>query len=79
MFNTYCLAKRLKGLKKKGNLIPLNAADSISFKPPKPDRFLEFQKILIDHRITANIRRPRSIDIAVACGMLAASITSVRQ
>ncbi|MBN2241076.1 MAG: 23S rRNA (adenine(2503)-C(2))-methyltransferase RlmN [Acidobacteria bacterium] len=66
------LAKLLKGMRKKVNLIPLNAADSISLKPPDPERVLQFQKILIDRHITANIRRSRGADIAAACGMLAA-------
>ncbi|MEJ2246118.1 MAG: 23S rRNA (adenine(2503)-C(2))-methyltransferase RlmN, partial [Acidobacteriota bacterium] len=66
------LAKLLKGMKKKVNLIPLNAADSISLNPTSQDRVLQFQKILMEHHITANIRRPRGRDISAACGMLAA-------
>ena len=72
VFDAHRLVKLLKGMKKKVNLIPLNAVDSISLKPPNPGRVLEFQKILIGHHITANIRRPRGSDIAAACGMLAA-------
>ncbi len=79
VFDAHRLAKLLKGMKKKVNLIPLNAADSISLKPPAPERVLEFQRILIDHNITANIRRPRGTDIAAACGMLAGSVTSAGQ
>jgi 23S rRNA (adenine2503-C2)-methyltransferase len=73
LIDAHRLAKLLKGMKRKVNLIPLNAADSISLKPPSPERVLEFQKILIDRRITANIRRSRGSDIAAACGMLAGS------
>jgi len=72
VFDAHRLANLLTGMKKKVNLIPLNAADSIALTPPSPKRVLEFQKILIDRNITANIRRPRGIDIAAACGMLAA-------
>ncbi|MBN2320288.1 MAG: 23S rRNA (adenine(2503)-C(2))-methyltransferase RlmN [Acidobacteria bacterium] len=79
VIDAHRLAKLLKGMKKKVNLIPLNAADSISLKPPSPERILEFQKILIDRHITANIRRSRGTDIAAACGMLAGSVTSVGQ
>ncbi len=79
VIDAHRLAKLLKGMKKKVNLIPLNAADSISLKPPSPERVLEFQKILIGHRITANVRRSRGSDISAACGMLAGSVTSVGQ
>jgi 23S rRNA (adenine2503-C2)-methyltransferase len=72
VIDAHRLAKLLKGMKKKVNLIPLNAADSIALKPPDPERILEFQKILIGHHITANIRRSRGSDISAACGMLAA-------
>jgi 23S rRNA (adenine2503-C2)-methyltransferase len=71
VIDAHRLAKLLKGMRKKVNLIPLNAAESISLKPPDPDRVLQFQKILIGHHITANIRRSRGADIAAACGMLA--------
>jgi 23S rRNA (adenine2503-C2)-methyltransferase len=65
------LARLLHGLQKKVNLIPLNADPLISLKAPSPDRILAFQKILIDRRITANLRRPRGEDVSAACGMLA--------
>jgi 23S rRNA (adenine2503-C2)-methyltransferase len=79
VIDAHRLAKLLKGMKKKVNLIPLNAADSISLKPPSPVRVLEFQKILIGHHITANIRSSRGSDISAACGMLAGAVTSVGQ
>jgi 23S rRNA (adenine2503-C2)-methyltransferase len=72
VIDAYRLAKLLKGMKKKVNLIPLNAADSISLNPSSQKRVLQFQKILIEHHVTANIRRPRGHDISAACGMLAA-------
>lgn len=65
------LVRLLRGLRTKVNLIPLNADPSIALKPPDPGRVLAFQKILTDHHVTANIRRPRGEDIAAACGMLA--------
>jgi len=73
VIDAHRLAKLLKGMKKKVNLIPLNTAASISLKPPHPDRVLEFQNILISHHITVNIRTSRGSDIAAACGMLAAN------
>jgi 23S rRNA (adenine2503-C2)-methyltransferase len=61
----------LRGLKKKVNLIPLNADPWIPLKTPSDERVLAFQKILVDHHITAYIRRPRGEDVSAACGMLA--------
>ena len=61
----------LRGFKRKVNLIPLNADPWIQLKAPSPERVLDFQKILTDCHITANIRRPRGGDISAACGMLA--------
>jgi 23S rRNA (adenine2503-C2)-methyltransferase len=65
------LVRLLHGLRKKVNLIPLNADPWIKLKTSSPDRVLAFQKILTDSHITANIRRPRGGDISAACGMLA--------
>jgi len=77
VFDAHRLAKLLKGMKKKVNLIPLNETESMSLKPPSPERILEFQRILIDHHVTANIRRSRGSDISAACGMLAGSVKMV--
>ncbi len=65
------LARLLQGLKKKVNLIPLNAGPTIPVNPPGPERVLAFEKILAGHHITVSIRRPRGNDISAACGMLA--------
>ncbi len=61
----------LKGLKKKVNLIPLNSDPWIPLKSPSEERLMAFQKVLVDHYITAYVRRPRGNDISAACGMLA--------
>ena len=61
----------LEGLKKKVNLIPLNADPWVPLRPSSENRVLAFQKVLTEHNITAKIRRPRGDDISAACGMLA--------
>ncbi len=65
------LARLLRGLRKKVNLIPLNADPWIPFTSPGEDRVLAFQRVLVDHNVTAHIRRPRGADVSAACGMLA--------
>jgi 23S rRNA (adenine2503-C2)-methyltransferase len=65
------LVRLLQGLRKKINLIPLNADPWLSLKSPSSERVLEFQQILVDHHVTVNVRRPRGEDVYAACGMLA--------
>jgi 23S rRNA (adenine2503-C2)-methyltransferase len=69
--DAYRLAKLLKGIPKKVNLIPLNEIPSIALAAPDPEKVLKFQNILLDSHVTVNIRRSRGTDIAAACGMLA--------
>lgn len=65
------LVNLLQGLRKKVNLIPLNADPWIPLKASPPAKVLAFQEFLARHHITANIRRPRGGDVSAACGMLA--------
>ncbi len=65
------LVRLLQGLRKKINLIPLNADPWIPLKTPDEERILAFQQFLADHHITVNVRRPRGDDVSAACGMLA--------
>jgi len=65
------LARLLRGLRHKVNLIPLNPDPSIGLAPPAGERVLEFQQVLSAARVTASVRRARGEDIAAACGMLA--------
>jgi 23S rRNA (adenine2503-C2)-methyltransferase len=65
------LARLLQGLKKKINLIPLNADPWIPFKTPSQESIRAFEQILADNHITVNIRQPRGEDVSAACGMLA--------
>jgi 23S rRNA (adenine2503-C2)-methyltransferase len=65
------LVRLLDGLRKKVNLIPLNADPWVPLKTPSQERILAFEKVLLDHHITVIIRRPRGDDVSAACGMLA--------
>ena len=51
------LARLLKGVKAKINLIPFNAHPGIGFEPPPEKDLLTFQDILIRSQYTAIIRR----------------------
>jgi 23S rRNA (adenine2503-C2)-methyltransferase len=64
------LAKLLKGIKCKVNLIPFNPFPGSEFGRPDDAAVRRFQKILLDHQYTALVRESRGRDISAACGQL---------
>ncbi|UCD11731.1 MAG: 23S rRNA (adenine(2503)-C(2))-methyltransferase RlmN [Nitrospinaceae bacterium] len=70
------LARLLRGLACKVNLIPFNAFGTSVYRPPGEDRILAFQNILISRNYSVFIRKNRGSDILGACGQLAAQTTA---
>ncbi len=66
------LARLVKGIPAKVNLIPYNENPGLGFRAPEPSRVEAFQEILVRANVTAVVRRNRGRDIAAACGQLAA-------
>lgn len=64
------LAKLLRGIKAKINLIPYNPSPGSEFKRPSDATVRRFQKVLEEHDYTAPVRESRGRDIAAACGQL---------
>jgi len=64
------LLKHLSGLRAKVNLIPLNPHHGSPFSSPPLERILAFQEMLLDHHLTAIIRKSKRQDILAACGQL---------
>jgi 23S rRNA (adenine2503-C2)-methyltransferase len=64
------LAKLLRGIKCKVNLIPFNPFPGSEFKRPDDATVRKFQKILLDSNYTAPVRESRGRDISAACGQL---------
>lgn len=64
------LAKLLRGIRSKVNLIPFNPFPGTEFKRPDDSAVRRFQKILLDHHYTAPVRESRGRDISAACGQL---------
>ncbi len=64
------LARLLKPLRAKVNLIPLNEAPSIPYRCPEPAVTQEFQRILQNHNLTVMLRHSKGSDIGAACGQL---------
>jgi 23S rRNA (adenine2503-C2)-methyltransferase len=66
------LARLLRGLACKINLIPFNRWRGCSLRPPSPEKVEAFQQVLLDRHFTALIRKSKGADISAACGLLAA-------
>jgi 23S rRNA (adenine2503-C2)-methyltransferase len=64
------LARLLRGLPVKINLIPMNPIEASSLGPPVFARAEAFQRALIDAGYSCFIRRRRGDDVSAACGQL---------
>jgi 23S rRNA (adenine2503-C2)-methyltransferase len=65
------LARLLRGLPVKVNLIPMNPIATSALGPPDMSRVLAFQRVLCDAGYSCFIRRRRGDDVSAACGQLA--------
>lgn len=65
------LAKKLRGIPCKINLLPYNECADLPYRSPSKERMLAFQKILMDAHYSVFIRNSRGSDISAACGQLA--------
>jgi 23S rRNA (adenine2503-C2)-methyltransferase len=72
------LARLLKNIPCKINLIPFNEYPGTSFHRPEEKQVLRFQSILHNHHFTAPIRMSKGSDIVAACGQLGESIKAQR-
>ena len=64
------LARLLRGIKCKVNLIPFNPFPGSVFNRPGDTTVLSFQKVLLDNRYITPVRESRGRDISAACGQL---------
>lgn len=69
------LARCLRRLHAKVNLIPFNPFPDAPYQAPTRTRILSFRDTLNDCGLVATIRRQRGNDILAACGQLAGSIS----
>jgi 23S rRNA (adenine2503-C2)-methyltransferase len=68
------LARCLRGLRVKVNLIPMNPIDASSFETPSDSVVDTFQDVLARERVSCSVRKRRGDDVAAACGQLAFKI-----
>jgi 23S rRNA (adenine2503-C2)-methyltransferase len=64
------LARLLRDVKAKVNLIPLNEAPGIPFERPSDRRVDDFARTLAQRGVTVSVRKSRGRDIRAACGQL---------
>jgi 23S rRNA (adenine2503-C2)-methyltransferase len=64
------VAKLLKGVRAKINLIPLNPGPDPDMCAPSWDDMVRFQEILVEKQYTVIIRKSKGQDILAACGQL---------
>jgi 23S rRNA (adenine2503-C2)-methyltransferase len=64
------LARLLRGLPVKINLIPMNPIDASTLGPPDAARVAAFQGVLIEAGYSCFVRRRRGDDVSAACGQL---------
>jgi 23S rRNA (adenine2503-C2)-methyltransferase len=64
------LARLLRGVRAKVNLIPFNDWEGAEFGRPPIARILAFQAVLIEAGITTTVRWSKGEDIGAACGQL---------
>lgn len=67
------LARLLRGIPVKVNLIPMNPIEASTLGPPDLTGVLSFQRVLVDAGYSCFIRRRRGDDVSAACGQLALS------
>ncbi len=65
------LARLLRGIPSKVNLIPYNPSPGLPHERPEEHRISRFQEILSELNVSAFVRKTRGIDVAAACGQLA--------
>jgi 23S rRNA (adenine2503-C2)-methyltransferase len=64
------LARLLRGVRAKVNLIPFNDWEGAPYRRPAISRILAFQTVLLNAGITTTVRWSKGEDIGAACGQL---------
>ncbi|MBF0153322.1 MAG: 23S rRNA (adenine(2503)-C(2))-methyltransferase RlmN [Magnetococcales bacterium] len=72
------MARYLRGIPSKINLIPFNPWPGAPYAPSPPERVARFQEILHQAGYVTVIRDSRGADIAAACGQLKGMLPGVR-
>jgi 23S rRNA (adenine2503-C2)-methyltransferase len=73
--DAHTLARKLRDIPCKINLLPFNESPALPYRSPDMARILAFQKILLDAHYSVFIRSSRGTDISAACGQLASKTT----
>ena len=77
--HAHALARMLKDIPSKINLIPFNPWPGAAFERSTPERIHRFAGILMDAGYPAPVRTPRGDDILAACGQLKSTTEKARR
>ena len=72
------LAKLMRGIKSKVNLIPYNENPNRDILRPSEARVRAFRTYLVDHGVGCSVRTTRGLDISAACGQLGKGAQGIR-
>jgi len=73
------LAKLIRGIPAKTNLIPFNPWPGAPYDCSTPERIQSFARILNEAGLAAPVRTPRGQDIMAACGQLKSASERLRK
>jgi len=73
------LARLLKGVRCKLNLIAFNEFPGAPFRTPSPEAVSAFQQVLLDCHYTAILRASHGCDILAACGQLSGESAGINE
>jgi 23S rRNA (adenine2503-C2)-methyltransferase len=73
------LARLLKGVRCKLNLIAFNEFPGTPFQTPSPEAVSAFQQVLLDCHYTAILRASHGCDILAACGQLSGESAGIKE
>lgn len=65
------LAKLLRGLRAKVNLIPYNPNPGLPHRRPEASQVERFRQLLLEENLSVFVRKTRGEDVSAACGQLA--------
>jgi 23S rRNA (adenine2503-C2)-methyltransferase len=68
------LARLIRGVRCKVNLLPFNASPVLPYERPDEAAVDRFARVLASKGVTVTVRKSRGRDIEAACGLLAAGL-----
>ena len=68
--DAFHVARLLRGIPAKINLIPFNRHPQSTYQRPEDGAIHKFREVLMANRFTTMVRQSKGVDILAACGQL---------